>query len=79
MNRELFKNYFSFQRPGAMLKIVYNTNDKQQSNDLVNMTKSGSSDLKNEIKKMSAEEKENEKLNKIIDIVEKFLEFNDRI
>ena len=73
------KNYFSFQRPGAMLKIVYNTNDKQQGNDLVNMTKSGSSDLKNEIKKMSAEEKENEKLNKIIDIVEKFLEFNDRI
>ena len=62
-----------------MLKIVYNTNDKQQSNDLVNMTKSGSSDLKNEIEKMSAEEKENEKLNKIIDIVEKFLEFNDRI
>ena len=62
-----------------MLKIVYNTNDKQQSNDFVNMTKSGSSDLKNEIKKMSAEEKENEKLNKIIDIVEKFLEFNDRI
>ena len=43
------------------------------------MTKSGSSDLKNEIKKMSAKEKENEKLNKILDIVEKFLEFNDRI
>ena len=34
------------------------------------------SDLKNEIKEMSDNEKETEKPNEIVDIVEKILEFN---
>ena len=59
-----------------MLKTVYNTNDKKKNNDLVIMIKSGLSDLKKEIENMSEEEKEIEKPNVIIDIVEKILEFD---
>ena len=40
------------------------------------MIKSGLSDLKKEIENMSKKEKEIEKPNEIIDIVEKILEFN---
>ena len=60
-----------------MLKTVYNTNDKKKSNDLVIMIKSGLNELKREAENMSEEEKEIEKPNEIIDIVEKILEFND--
>ena len=59
-----------------MLKTVYNTNDKKKNNDFVIMIKSGLSDLKKEIENMSEEEKEIEKPNVIIDIVEKILEFD---
>ena len=61
-----------------MLKSVYITNDRKKNNNLVVMIKSGLSDLKKEIENMSEEEKEIEKPNEIIDIVEKILEFNDR-
>ena len=61
INRELFKRYFNFQRPSEMLKLVYNTIDKRKNNDLVNVIKSGLSDLKNEIKKMSKNEIKTEK------------------
>ena len=76
INYELFKKYFKFQRPSDMLKDLYITNDKYKNNKLVNIIKSGLSDLKNEIEDMSEEEKENEKPSQIIDIVEKILEFN---
>ena len=42
------------------------------------MVKSGLSDLKNEIEDFSEEEKEIEKPNEIVDIVEKILEFNEQ-
>ena len=57
--------------------MLYNTNDKKKSNDLVIMNKSGLNELKREAENMSEEEKEIEKPNEIIDIVEKILEFND--
>ena len=43
---------------------------------LVNVIKSGLSDLKNEIENMEEEEKEIEKPNEIVNIVEEILEFN---
>ena len=46
MNREIFERYFSFQRPSDMLKDLYRINDKYKKNDLVNVIKSGLSDLK---------------------------------
>ena len=77
-NSEVFQKHFKFQRPSDMLKSVYKTNDKKKNSTLVNIIKSRLSDLKNEIEDMSEEEKENEKPNEIIDIVEKNLEFNTR-
>ena len=59
-----------------MLKNLYRINDKYKSNDSVNIIKSGLSQLKNEIIYISKEEKEIEKPNEIINIVEEILEFN---
>ena len=61
-----------------MLKDLYRTNDKYKNNELVNVIKSGFSYLKNEIENMGEEEKEIEKPNEIIDIVEKITEFNNQ-
>ena len=76
MNRELFLKCFNFQMPTAMLKAVYNTNSKKKNNDLINVIKSGLSDLKNEIKKVSQEDIKFKKPYEIVDTVEKILEFN---
>ena len=54
-----------------MLKALCTTSDRKKNIDLVNMIKRGLSDLINEIKNMSEEEKEIEKLNEIVDIVKK--------
>ena len=59
-----------------MLKDLYRINDKYKNNDLVNVIKSGLSNLKNAIKYISEEEKGTEKPNEIIDTVEDILEFN---
>ena len=56
INSELFKRHFNFQRPSDMLKTVNNTNNRKKKNDLVNVIKSGLSDLENEIEKMSEDE-----------------------
>ena len=61
INYELFQKHFKFQKPSDMLKPAYKTNDKKNNNKLVNMIKSGLSDLKNEIEDMNEEEKEIEK------------------
>ena len=75
---KLFIYLINFQRPSALVKTVYNTDDKKKNNDLANVIKSGLNDLKNEIENVSKEEKEIEKPNEIVDIVEKIIEFNDR-
>ena len=64
--------------PTAMLKAIYNTDSKKKNNDLVNVIKSGLSDLKNEIEEMSENEIEIEQPNKIVDITEKILDFNNQ-
>ena len=60
----------------AILKAVYNTNSKKKNNNLINAIKSGMSDLKYEVKKMSEDEIKIEKPYEIVDTVEKILEFN---
>ena len=77
INSYLFRKHFSFQRPSDMLKALCTTSDRKKNIDLVNMIKRGLSDLINEIKNMSEEEKEIEKLNEIVDIVKKKIKFND--
>ena len=59
-----------------MLKTVYNTVNKNKNNELINVIKGGLSDLNDEIEKMSRDEIEFENPYKIVDIVERILEFN---
>ena len=58
INSKIFQKHFKFQRPSDILKTLYTTNDKKKNSKLVNVIKSGLSDLKNEIEDMSEEEKE---------------------
>ena len=51
-----------------MLKYLYQTNDKKKNNEFVNMINSGI--------EMSEEEKENEKPDKIVEVVREILKFN---
>ena len=73
---ELFEKNFYFSVPTVLVKELYETKDKNENNELVNVIKSGIIDFKDEIKKMSKEEKENEKPDKILKIVEEILKFN---
>ena len=75
INKELFKNHFSFQTPSALLKELYKTNDKEKNRLLVSVINSGLKDLKEKIKEMSKERKI-EKPDKIVKIVKKILKFN---
>ena len=76
INDEIFKKYFKVQRPSDMLMFLNKTNDTEKNNKLVNLINSGLKDLKEEIKKMSEVEIENEDPESIVEIVEKILKFN---
>ena len=76
---DLFKKHFNFAVPSALVKQLYETKTRKKSNGLVNVIKSGLSDLKDEIKKMSEDEKEIEKPDKILKIVKEILDFNKKI
>ena len=77
INKELFEKFFKAQTPTALLKVLYNLNNKEKNNLLVNTIKSGLVDIKNEMKKMSKDEMKIEKPFKIVDVVEKILKFNE--
>ena len=72
----MFQEYFKNGRPSDLWKDLYRINDKKKNSKLVDVIKSGLSDLKNETKNMDEKEKETEKPNEIIDVVEEILEFN---
>ena len=54
---ELFKKYFYSSLPSALVKKLYETKNKNENNELVNVIQSRLIDLKDEIEKMSEEEK----------------------
>ena len=62
-----------------MAKILYETKGKKKINDLVESIKIRWSNLKDEIEKMSKGEIENEKPDKILDIIGEILNFNNKI
>ena len=72
----MFKEYFNFEVPSALAKKIYETKDKKKNNELVKLIKVRWSNLKDEIKKMSEDEKETEKSDKILEIAEEILIFN---
>ena len=51
INKELFKNHFSFQTPSALLKDLYKTNDKKKNRLSVSVINSGLKDIKKKLKK----------------------------
>ena len=67
--------HFNFYNPSDMHKNLYQINDKDNKNKLVNVINSGLKELKEEIKEMSKEERENEKPGKIVKIVNDILRF----
>ena len=59
-----------------MLKDLYETNDQEKNRVLVNVINSGIPELNKEIETKSKDEKETEKPDKILKVVEEILKFN---
>ena len=76
INEELFKKYFNYQRPSDMLDHLHKTNDSEKNNKLVSVINSGLKDFKEEIEKISKEEKEIEGRESIVEIAEEILKSN---
>ena len=74
----MFEKQFSFVVPSALVRKLFETKDKKKNSKLVKEIKNRWSSLKDEIKKMSKNEIKIEKLNKLLKIVEKMLEFNKK-
>ena len=72
----MFQDYFDSVVPSALAKKLYETKNKNKNNELVEEIKNRWNNLKDEIKKMSEDEKEIEQPDKILKIVEEILEFN---
>ena len=70
----MFKKHFNFAVASALVKQLYEAKNRKKNNGLVNVIKSGLSDLKDEIKKISEVEKEIKKPDKIL----KILDFNNK-
>ena len=75
---ELFNKHFNYQTPSVLLKDLYKTEYKKNNDELVNVINIGLKGLKEEIEKMSKAEKEIEKPDKIVEIVEDILKFNEQ-
>ena len=78
INVDLLNKYFKFQKPSDMLVLLNKTNDTKKNNKLINLINSGLKDVKEEIKKMPKAEIHIEKPDKIENIVEKILKFNEQ-
>ena len=63
-------------KPSLMYEVLRKTNDREKHSELVIIFNSGLKDLKEEIKKMSKREIENEKPDEIVRVVELILKFN---
>ena len=72
---ELFQKHFKIGMPSLMIRHLYSINDKK-NNELVYMIKSGLSDLKDQIEKMSENKKRIEQAGRVVDIVKEILDFN---
>ena len=71
----MFEDYFNFSVLSALVKKIFETKDKKENNELVELIRVKWSNLKHKIEKMS-KKIENEKPDKILKIVKEILEFN---
>ena len=72
----MFKDFFNFEVPSALVKQLYETKNKKKKNKLVQEIRNRWSNLNDETEKVSEEEKEIEQPDKTLKIVEEILEFN---
>ena len=72
------KKIFNFVVITALVKQLYETKNKNKNDKLVNLIKSGLSNLKDEITEMSKDEIENKKPDKTVEIAEEILDFNKK-
>ena len=72
----MFKTRFNFSIPSVLVKKFYETKVKNKNNKLVKEIKNKWSNLKDEIEKMSEDEKEIEQPDKILRIVKEIFDFN---
>ena len=75
----MFKEYFIFESPTDLTKQLYKIKNKNKNNELVNVIKTGIIDLRKKINKMSKDEKEPEKPDRILEIVDEIIRFNNKI
>ena len=69
----MFKKYFDFETPTQLTKNLFKIKDKEKNNDFAKEIMNRWSKLKDEIEKMSKEEKEIEKPHGILEIVKDIL------
>ena len=74
----MFNYSFKFKQPGDLAKKVFEIKDKKKNNDFVEKINIRWSKLKDRTENMSKDEKENEELNKILEIVKDILNFNKK-
>ena len=79
MNYDLFREYFDLSVPNALAKNLYELKNKNKNNELVKAIKNKWSNLKDRIKNINEQEKETEQPDKVLKIVEKYLDFNEKI
>ena len=76
INNDLFAKYLNFSKPIDLTKKLYETKDAKENSELVEEIKNRWSNLKDEVEKMSEDEKEIQKPDKILKIVKEILDFN---
>ena len=76
INYDLLEKHFGFVAPGVLANKLYETEDKNKTNELVNVIISGLRDLKDEIEKMSEDKKKIEQPDRGLRIFEEILIFN---
>ena len=79
MNYDLFREQFDLSVPNALAKNLYELKNKNKNNELVKAIKNKWSNLKDRIKNINEQEKETEQPDKVLKIVEKYLDFNEKI
>ena len=74
----LFSYYFNFVKPIDMAKKLFEIKDKKKNDDFVEEIKNRWSNLKDKIHKTPEDKKDNEKIEKILEIVKDILNFNEQ-
>ena len=72
----MFNYYFNFKQPSDLAKILFEIKDKKKNDDFVKEIKNRWSKLKYSIEKVPRDEKENEKAEKILEIVKEIVRFS---